>query len=92
MIKILFKNLMNLIHFKSLILFIKNLKNLELLDMQDCNLPTEKGLVVLEGFPKLRVVRMYGPNINDKVIGYLKGAKDLRVLSKDARSFASTSG
>src|SRR5262245_26654064 len=60
---------------------IKDLKNLELLDMQDCNLPTEKGLVVLQGFPKLRNLRMYGPNINDKVIGYLKGAKDLRVLS-----------
>jgi Leucine-rich repeat (LRR) protein len=62
-------------------LAVKDLKNLELLDMQDCNLPTEKGLVVLEGFPKLRNLRMYGPNINDKVIGYLKGAKDLRVLS-----------
>jgi hypothetical protein len=60
---------------------IKDLKNLELLDMQDCNLPTEKGLMVLQGFPKLRNVRMYGPNINDKVIGYLNGAKDMRVLS-----------
>jgi len=62
-------------------LAIKDLKNLELLDLQDCNLPTEKGLAVLAGFPKLRNVRLYGPNVNDKVIGYLKGAKDLRVLS-----------
>jgi Leucine-rich repeat (LRR) protein len=68
---------------------IKDLKNLELLDMQDCNLPTEKGLAVLESFPKLRFVRMYGPNVTDKVIGYLKGAKDLRVLSLEQCSSVS---
>jgi len=71
------------------LLAIKDLKNLELLDMQDCNLPTEKGLAVLEGFPKLRFVRMYGPNVSDKVIGYLKGAKDLRVLSLEQCSSVS---
>lgn len=63
------------------LLAIKGLKNLERLDMQDCNLPTEKGLAVLQGFPKLRNVRMYGPNVTDKVLTYLRPAKDLRVLS-----------
>src|SRR5262249_55526919 len=73
-------------------LAIKDLKNLELLDMQDCNLPTEKGLAVLQGFPKLKNVRMYGPNVNDKVIGYLKNAKDLRVLSLEQCSNVTVAG
>src|SRR5262245_8743533 len=71
---------------------IKDLKNLELLDMQDCNLPSEKGLVVLQGFPKLRNVRMYGPNVSDKVLSYLSGAKDLRVLSLEQCSSISEDG
>jgi Leucine-rich repeat (LRR) protein len=62
-------------------LAIKDLKQLELLDLQDCNQPTEKGLVILQGFPKLRHLRLWGPNINDRVLSYLRGAKELRVLS-----------
>jgi Leucine-rich repeat (LRR) protein len=74
------------------LLAVKDLKNLELLDMQDCNLPTEKGLVVLQGFSKLRNLRMYGPNINDKVLSYLKGARDLRVLSLEQCSGVTGAG
>jgi Leucine Rich Repeat (LRR) protein len=83
----------NSLNFKDeCLLAIKDLKNLELLDMQDCNLPTEKGLVVLQGFPKLRNLRMYGPNVNDKVLSYLKGAKDLRVLSLEQCSGITPAG
>src|SRR5439155_11339233 len=46
---------------------IAGMKQLELLDLQDCNLVSEKGLVVLKGFPKLRFLRLYGPTITDKV-------------------------
>ena len=60
---------------------IKGLTNLERIDMQDCNQPTEKGLAILKGFTKLKNVRLWGPNINDKVLSYLSGAKELRVLS-----------
>jgi Leucine-rich repeat (LRR) protein len=71
---------------------IKDLRNLELIDMQDCNQPTEKGLAVLQGFPKLRNVRLWGPNINDKVLSYLSGAKDLRALSLEQCSAVSGEG
>src|SRR4029079_17160960 len=74
------------------LLAIKNLKNLEVLDMQDCNLPSEKGLVVLKGFPKLRFLRMYGPNVNDKVLSYLKDAKELRVLSFEQANGVTSDG
>ena len=60
---------------------IKDLKNLEVLDLQDCNQVTEKGLVVLKGFPKLKKVRLWGPAINEKVLANLAGAKELRSLS-----------
>ena len=83
----------NSLNFKDdCLLAIKDLKNLELLDMQDCNLPTEKGLAVLQGFPKLKNLRMYGPNVNDKVLSYLKGAKDLRVLSLEQCSSITPAG
>ncbi len=71
---------------------IKDLKNLELIDMQDCNQPTEKGLAVLKGFPKLRNVRLWGPNINDKVLSYLSGAKELRVVSLEQCSAITAEG
>lgn len=74
------------------LLAIKDLKNLEVLDMQDCSLPTEKGLVVLKEFPKLRNVRLYGPSINDNVLSYLKGAKELRVLSLEQCSGVTADG
>jgi internalin A len=83
----------NSLNFKDdCLLAIKDLKSLELLDMQDCNLPTEKGLLVLQGFPKLRNLRMYGPNINDKVLSYLSGAKELRVLSLEQCSGITSAG
>jgi hypothetical protein len=71
---------------------IKDLKNLDLLDMQDCNQPTEKGLVVLKGFPRLRNLRLWGPNINDTVLSYLSGAKELRALSLEQCSGITAAG
>jgi len=46
----------------------------------------EKGLAVLQGFPKLRNVRLYGPTVNNKGAVLSKGAKDLRVRNRCSHS------
>lgn len=63
---------------------LKDCAQLELIDLQDCNRVTEKGLEVLRNFPKLKFLRLWGPTITDKVLSYVSEAKALRTLSLEA--------
>lgn len=60
---------------------IKDMTQLELLDLQDCNQVTEAGLAPLKNFTKLKSLRIYGPTITDTVMTYIADAKNLASLS-----------
>ena len=62
---------------------IKDMQQLEVLDLSDCNLMSEEKLAVLKGFGNLRFLRLWGPVITDKVVGYLRDSKSLFALSLD---------
>ena len=60
---------------------IRGMKQLEVLDLSDCNLVTEEGLVVVKDFPNLKFLRLWGQTIDDNVLANITELANLRALS-----------
>ena len=62
---------------------LKECHQLELLDLQDCNKVPAADWKTLENFKKLKMLRIWGPTVDDSVLDYVKEMKSLKILSLD---------
>ena len=60
---------------------LKNMTQLELLDLNDCNQISSEGVVHLKGLTKLRNLSLWGPGITDKAMSSLSGMTNMAAIS-----------
>ena len=57
---------------------------LELLDLQDCNKIPVADWSTLQNFKKLKMLRLWGPTVDNSVLDFVKAASSLKILSLEA--------